>query len=320
MIAPTMAPAEALTEKRRKTQVISPTARAVPEPPHPHSILGPISGWGSVLLCVSAFNWNPVVLHLLCLNGIVWCSFWEQEAHKTFQEVESTDLNLMFLSEPRFEASLAKHKATPFVAFHTFLIYIGIYGCWTKNRGGTPKSSILIGFSIISTIHFGVPLFLEIPIYIYVYIYRCLNPFEWFVISQAARWRWPVNVTDIFQNRLILVHPGSLWLGAEWRISPLPGWWEGVDLIVLCFFFLRWPWQICFWSNEIRVWRCCTSLRLQKFSWGLEEFNSFSHCQESWLWLRSGAMLGNSGLDVVRIASHKGGRISVVKWQRFRLP
>ena len=34
----------------------------------------------------------------------------------------------------------------------------------SKNRG-TPKSSILIGFSIIFTIHFGVPLFLETPIW-----------------------------------------------------------------------------------------------------------------------------------------------------------
>ena len=31
---------------------------------------------------------------------------------------------------------------------------------FSKN-GDTPKSSILIGFSIIFTIHFGVPLFLE---------------------------------------------------------------------------------------------------------------------------------------------------------------
>ena len=31
--------------------------------------------------------------------------------------------------------------------------------------GFPPKSSILIGFSIIFTIHFGVPLFLETPIY-----------------------------------------------------------------------------------------------------------------------------------------------------------
>ena len=42
-------------------------------------------------------------------------------------------------------------------------IYMGV----SKNRG-TPKSSILIGFSIIFTIHFGVPLFLETPIYTYI--------------------------------------------------------------------------------------------------------------------------------------------------------
>ena len=40
-------------------------------------------------------------------------------------------------------------------------IYMGV----SKNRG-TPKSSILIGFSIMFTIHFGVSLFLETPIYI----------------------------------------------------------------------------------------------------------------------------------------------------------
>ena len=33
-----------------------------------------------------------------------------------------------------------------------------------SENGGTPKSSILIGISIIFTIHFGVPLFLETPI------------------------------------------------------------------------------------------------------------------------------------------------------------
>ena len=32
-------------------------------------------------------------------------------------------------------------------------------------NGGTPKSSIFIGFSIIFTIHFGVPLFLETSIF-----------------------------------------------------------------------------------------------------------------------------------------------------------
>ena len=35
-----------------------------------------------------------------------------------------------------------------------------------SENSGTLKSSILIGFSIIFTIHFGVPLFLETPIYI----------------------------------------------------------------------------------------------------------------------------------------------------------
>ena len=33
----------------------------------------------------------------------------------------------------------------------------------SKNRGKSPKSSILIRFSIIFTIHFGVPVFLETP-------------------------------------------------------------------------------------------------------------------------------------------------------------
>ena len=41
----------------------------------------------------------------------------------------------------------------------------------SKNNG-TPKSSILIGFSIINH-PFGIPLFLETPIYIYIYFF-CL--------------------------------------------------------------------------------------------------------------------------------------------------
>ena len=34
----------------------------------------------------------------------------------------------------------------------------------SANGGFPPKSAILVGFSIIFTIHFGVPLFLETPI------------------------------------------------------------------------------------------------------------------------------------------------------------
>ena len=40
-----------------------------------------------------------------------------------------------------------------------FTVHVGV-----SENSGTPKSSILIGFSIIFTIHFGVPLFLETPI------------------------------------------------------------------------------------------------------------------------------------------------------------
>ena len=40
-----------------------------------------------------------------------------------------------------------------------------------SENSGTPKSSILIGFSIIFTIHFGVPLFLETgPIWFRLFI------------------------------------------------------------------------------------------------------------------------------------------------------
>ena len=49
---------------------------------------------------------------------------------------------------------------------HGMIINIYIYTKYvdvSKNRG-TPKSSILIGFSIVNH-RFGVPLFLETPIY-----------------------------------------------------------------------------------------------------------------------------------------------------------
>ena len=42
----------------------------------------------------------------------------------------------------------------------TTYFYMGV----SKNSG-TPKSSILMGFSIIFTIHLGVPLFLETSLY-----------------------------------------------------------------------------------------------------------------------------------------------------------
>ena len=47
-------------------------------------------------------------------------------------------------------------------------------------NGGTPKSSIVTGFSIIFTIHSGVPLFLETPIYVYIHILKkiYIHPYE----------------------------------------------------------------------------------------------------------------------------------------------
>ena len=45
-----------------------------------------------------------------------------------------------------------------------------------SENSGTPKSSISIGFSIIFTIHVGVPLFLETPIYIYIYTHDMDDP------------------------------------------------------------------------------------------------------------------------------------------------
>ena len=48
-----------------------------------------------------------------------------------------------------------------------------------KIGGKTPKSSILIGFSIIFTIHFGLPLLLETPTTKILRISRCdLSPLE----------------------------------------------------------------------------------------------------------------------------------------------
>ena len=46
-----------------------------------------------------------------------------------------------------------------------------------SENSGTPKSSILIGFSIIFTIHFGVPLFLETPIST-IKIYKALSTIQ----------------------------------------------------------------------------------------------------------------------------------------------
>ncbi len=60
------------------------------------------------------------------------------------------------------------------MAFNMLLL-MWSFGCWTKTRGGPPKSSILRGFSIIFTIHFGgTPSFRNIHL-LYSFILKCLR-------------------------------------------------------------------------------------------------------------------------------------------------
>ena len=58
--------------------------------------------------------------------------------------------------------SKASSKKTNMIFEKCLFKHMGV----SENRG-TPKSSILIGFSIIFTIHFGVPPFLETPTYLF---------------------------------------------------------------------------------------------------------------------------------------------------------
>ena len=53
-------------------------------------------------------------------------------------------------------------QCIPLLDTFRYIVHVGV----SKNRGGPPKSSILMGFSLIFTIHFGVSLFLETPMYI----------------------------------------------------------------------------------------------------------------------------------------------------------
>ena len=58
-----------------------------------------------------------------------------------------------------------------FVFCHTYMLYI--YMGVSKNRG-TPKSSILIGFSLLNRRFWGTTIFGNTHIYIYTYIYICI--------------------------------------------------------------------------------------------------------------------------------------------------
>ena len=66
-------------------------------------------------------------------------------------------------------------------AYNGLYIYIHIYMDVSKNRGGPPKSSILIGFgTIIITIHFGGfrPIFGNTHMYFFLRCFRDWDPYH----------------------------------------------------------------------------------------------------------------------------------------------
>ena len=73
--------------------------------------------------------------------------------------------------------------------------YMGV----SKNNG-TPKSSILIGFSIIFTIHFGIPLFLETSI-----CWQSMHVVSW------KLWNWWIRFGFIKHIPLRMHEVGELW-------------------------------------------------------------------------------------------------------------
>ena len=69
-------------------------------------------------------------------------------------------------------------------------------------NSGTPKSSIFIGFSIIFTIHFRVPLFLETPIYLgylAIFFLTLTHPPPQKINTQLFVWNWIVQ-TQTYYN------------------------------------------------------------------------------------------------------------------------
>ena len=89
-------------------------------------------------------------------------------------------------------------------------------------NSGTPKSSILIGFSIINH-PFGVSLFLETPISVYFYHYLDVKPRQVVIIFRISQiccaffWRWhDLNVYSCIRFQLQL-DPPTLQKKRPWR-------------------------------------------------------------------------------------------------------
>ena len=102
----------------------------------------------------------------------------------------------------------------------------------SKNRGGPPKSSILIGFSIIFTIHFGgqIPLFLG--------FFTPKNPRPNPIDSKESGQRWDLAL-HLFQVRIESGSWSTKTLEDSWRIIPVSNKWLVTPIYKLFRPFIR---------------------------------------------------------------------------------
>ena len=77
----------------------------------------------------------------------------------------------------------------------------------SKNNG-TPKPSILIGFSIIFTIHFGIPLFLETPLCFRAQLNIGLTGFGWcYTKPVEAKWGLKISWKILRRHKMVKGQP-----------------------------------------------------------------------------------------------------------------
>ena len=122
-----------------------------------------VFGYSTIELCGEYISYQIRILTcLFCFrHGLEFvCFFFPTHFlhfHSTFSKATSLPNTMSFLS---YSAMLSFSSESQ--AGRIGNVGWNEYRCQPKNRG-TPKSSILIRFSMIFTIHFGVPIFLETP-------------------------------------------------------------------------------------------------------------------------------------------------------------